>query len=132
MLPVTTISGLAVLPGAASIAPGESDNIVLLMSAADGLVAHAGGGQALATPITTCIARFATVATLNDSSLLPPAVAGLELTVINSGAASMNVFPSGTDTINGAAPSAAYALAAAKQAFFSCPANGKWFAISGS
>lgn len=97
-------------------------------SAADAKTALAGGAQA-GTAITTGIVRFTTVATVGDSAQLPTAEAGLEITVINSGAQNMNVFPKTGETINALAANAALAIVAGKTAVFVCPVAGKWFAV---
>lgn len=107
-------------------------------SLTDGLVAHAGGGQALGTPIATQLARFATVTTLNDSALLPATASifvaaaanviasSAAFTVVNAGAQSMNVFPRTGEQINALGVNAAFALAAGKTANFYCTAIGQW------
>jgi len=100
-----------------------------LFSAADGLTAHAGGGQGLATPITTQMARFTTVATLNDSSILPSAVPGMSYTVMNAGAQSMNVFPFASEIINGLGGGAAFAVAAGKTCEFVSAKVGQWHTL---
>ena len=64
------------------------------------LVAHAGGGQALATPLTNWVSEVATVATAADSVVLPAAQEGALFWVINMGAASMNIFPAVGDQIS--------------------------------
>jgi len=94
------------------------------LSAADNLTAHPGGGQALATPVTTSVARFRTVGSAGDSALLPASAPGLQITVINSGAKSLNVFPQGTDGINGAA---VFAVPSQSQQIFTCSNQGDWF-----
>lgn len=99
------------------------------VSFANGLTAHAGGGQGSATPITTCIARFTTVATLADSSVLPASSGGMQITVSNAGAQSMNVFPAGAEQINALGASTAFALAAGKTASFTCAVAGQWHAV---
>jgi hypothetical protein len=86
-----TDSGLTIVDG--SIIP----------SVTNAITAHAGGGQTLATALTTIVNRVTTVATAGDSIKLPASVAGLSITVINSGANPMQVFGAGTDTINGVA-----------------------------
>ena len=98
-------------------------------SYADGLTAHAGGGQGSALQIATMISRFTTVATTADSSILPVGVAGMTITVINAGANSMNVFPDSGSTINGGSANAAYALAAGKTAVFFTTLAGAWHAM---
>lgn len=95
----------------------------------NGLIALAGGGQTGATLISRTVSRFTTVATGGDSSLLPPANAGLRYTVLNAGAASMNVFPNVGDAINAGAANAAFAVANAKSATFFCAVNGTWNAL---
>jgi hypothetical protein len=99
----------------------------------DGLAAHAGGGQASAAPIAlpaSGTARFTTVATAGDSAILPSAPGGAyqpEVTVINAGAASMNVFPPVGSQINNAGANVAFAVAAGKTATF-YSISGVWHA----
>lgn len=99
------------------------------VSYANALTAHAGGGQGSATPITTCIARFTTVATAGDSAVLPVSAPGMQLTVNNAGANSMNLFPNGTEQINALGASAAFAIAAGKSAQLSCAVAGQWHSV---
>lgn len=73
-----------------------------------GITAHAGGTQAAAVPITAMNAQVSVCATAGDSVVLPPAKVGMEVTVVNNGAASCNVFAAsqaqggvtGGDTMN--------------------------------
>lgn len=97
-------------------------------SAADGITAFAGGGQAGATPITVEISRVTTVATSGDSVLLPPAVAGLSLGVTNHGAKPMQVYGSGTDTINDIAYGTGVSQMVGSEVIYFSPAQGKWYA----
>ena len=73
------------------------------------------------------VANFTTVATLNDSSILPVAVPGMEIAVANNGAASMNVFPASGGTINALGANTALAVAAASVTIFFCTKAGNWF-----
>jgi|SRR5215471_3020046 len=57
-----------------------------------GITAHAGGGQAQATQLNGWLNTITTCATAADSVQLPPGYAGMEVTVINHGAASCQVF----------------------------------------
>ncbi len=104
---------------------------LVINTVADNLTAKAGGGQSGATPITTSIARFTTVATANDSAVLPAAVAGMEAFVINSGAAALAVFaPSGQSmngTLNGSA-----SVPAGKSASFISASDGNWYSFIGN
>ena len=128
---------------------GGAIKLMLMLDAAgfqyeslkDGLVAHAGGGQANATPITTQLARFATVATLNDSALLPATASifsggpsnvipsSAAFTVVNAGAQSMNVFPQLGEQINALGANVAFAVPAGKTANFYCTSVGQWHSM---
>jgi hypothetical protein len=102
-------------------------------SAAAGITAHAGGGQASATALTKEVNSVDTVATAADSVALPLAVIGQKIYLTNNTATSMQVFGSGTDTINiGAgdvATATGVAQAANKSAIYFCTKTapaGKW------
>ncbi len=75
----------------------------LIGSTQNNITAQADGTKANATPITAVKAHVATSAGAADSVLLPPGYPGLEITIFNGGASSIQVFGSGSDTINGAA-----------------------------
>lgn len=99
-------------------------------SVANGLTAKAGGGQSGATPLTAQINRVTTVATAADSVVLPAAVPGLEITVINAAASnSMNLFPASGDAINALSANAAFAVAAGKTATLYCAVAGTWHSV---
>lgn len=100
------------------------------VSTTNGITATAGGGQATAVVLSTVINRITVVATAADSVRLPAAVAGLQITIYNAAAANAaNVFPSTTDAINAQAASAAFSLAAGKNATFGSAVTGQWHAI---
>src|SRR5207245_785414 len=101
------------------------------MSYQDALTALAGGGQTGATAILASVARFTTVATAGDSSLLPASLPGSAITVINSGVASMNVFPAVGDLINNLAANTAIPVAAGAIEEFYCTVTGKWQTFRG-
>jgi hypothetical protein len=65
-----------------------------------GITAFATGGQGSATALTEEFNNVTTCATAGDSVALPTAVVGLAITVKNSGAASLAVFPATGDSIN--------------------------------
>ena len=98
-------------------------------SYADGLTAHASGGQANGWLITTMMSRFTTVATGGDSATLPVGVAGMNLIIINATATSMNVFPDTGSTINALSANAAFALAGGKTATFVTTLPGAWHTV---
>jgi hypothetical protein len=94
--------------------------------AADGLTATAGGGAAAALALSNAVNRFTTVASAGDSAALPAASPGRICVVINSGAAALQIFGSGTDTINNAPVASGWTLASGRTAIFACGSSGKW------
>ena len=89
------------------------------MSTKNAITAHAGGTQAGAigdanAQLPAMINRVTIVATVGDSVVLPLAVAGLQITITNAAANSLNVFPFTGDQINGAGANALFALPAGK------------------
>ena len=94
----------------------------------DGITATASGTQATAYQLTAYLSRVTTVATGADAVALPPAVPGLEVSVINSGANSMQVFGNyaAGDTINGVATATGIAQAAGTTFTYTCSTQGKW------
>lgn len=99
-------------------------------STQDGVTALAGGGKAGATPLTATISRLLTVATAADSALLPPALVGKHVVVINDGAAAAQIFGQGTDTIDGVATGTGVALTNGKIALFFCTTLGAWHSMA--
>jgi predicted glycosyltransferase len=96
-------------------------------SAQDPIVAKAGGGQTGATQLTSEICRVTTVATAGDSVMLPPAVPGLDIMVINHGAKAMQVYGSGTDTINDIATATGVSQMVNSMVIYVCTIAGKWY-----
>lgn len=101
------------------------------------ITAHSGGGQTNAIPITQGMVNIGTVGAANDSALLPPAKAGLQIVVQNSAAVnSANIFPCsaaqggavGGDQINALGQNNAFALGAGgtTPTVFYCFVNGTW------
>lgn len=84
------------------------------------IVAQADGTKANATAITACKARIATSAGALDSVLLPPGYPGLEVTIFNGGASSIQVFGAGLDTINEIATGVGVTQNAALSAIYTC------------
>lgn len=104
---------------------------------AAGLVAHAGGTRAAGLVVTAAVNQFATVATLNDSIVLPPAIPGVwpnGVTIINDGAAAATIYAAiGTsDTIDGVAAATGVQLTNATRAVFYCATAGQWFSLKGT
>ena len=96
----------------------------------NGLTALAGGGQTGATKLSATFNRITTVASANDSAVLPAAAPGLTITVKNAAASnSMNVYPGVGDAINALSVNTAFAVAAGKCAQFNCMVAGTWDSI---
>lgn len=95
------------------------------------ITAHAGGGQAAATPITAAITLIAVCATAGDSVVLPPAMGGQMLWITNAGAASAQIFTAAGlgGTINGVAGTTGIALAAGKSMTLMSPIAQAWFGV---
>lgn len=96
-------------------------------SAQDNITAHAGGGKASATQITAQTCRVSTVATAGDSVLLPASAAGLELVLINSAANPMQVYGSGSDTIDSVATGTGVSQMPGSMCIYSCISAGSWY-----
>jgi hypothetical protein len=112
-------------PAAATEVANQLNN--LTETTTDALTALAGGAKAGATPLPSLINRVVTVATAADSCLLPSAVPGLNLTVINANVTNaIAVYGAGTDIINALATTVAFPVAATQVAYFACAVAGKW------
>lgn len=94
--------------------------------AQDSITAFAGGGQTGATQLICQTNRITTVATAADSVRLPVSAKGREVTVINKGANSMQVFGAGTDTIDGVATATGVAQMQSSAVLYFCVALGVW------
>lgn len=92
----------------------------LIGSTQNNITAQADTTKANATPINAVKARVTTVAGAGDSVKLPPGYPGLEVTLFNDGANSMQVFGSGNDTINGAATGTGVAQGNGLSAVYTC------------
>jgi hypothetical protein len=99
----------------------------LQQSAANALTAHVGGGQGSALALARQINRVTTVASAGDSVLLPAAIAGRVVTVINAAAANaMDCFPASGEIINALSANTALSIVANKTVTFYCAVAGTW------
>lgn len=110
----------------------NSGAIIVPGSVKTGITAFAGGGQTNAVTLTAQSNSVDTVATAADSVKLPaPSYVGQVVHVLNNAASnSMQVYGSGTDTINGVATATGVAQAAGKHAIYQAYTIGtaaKWF-----
>jgi len=109
--------------------PGE----FFVESAADNIVACAGGGQTNATKLVNEMSRVTTVATAGDSVALPLSAPGMSMLVMNAGANAMQVFGDlvGRGTINGAPSNVGVSQSAGSIVIYACFSKGAWF-VAGS
>jgi len=91
-----------------------------------GVTAFAGGGRTNAYKITTALTNVTTVATTADSVVLPATASNVGKTfqIANNGANSMQVFATGSDTINGTAGATGVAQAAGAVVSYTYLASG--------
>lgn len=90
-----------------------------------GITAFSAGGQASATPLAYMMNTVTTAGAIGASVLLPSSNPGTQITVINNGANSINVFcPSGA-TMNGTSNGSS-ALAASTVGLYFCIAANTW------
>lgn len=92
----------------------------LIGSTQNNITAQADGTKANATQITGVKARVETSAGALDSVKLPPGYPGLEITIHNAAANSIQVFGSGSDTINEIATGVGVTQNAALSAIYTC------------
>lgn len=90
------------------------------LSVEDAITATAGGNQATARALLATINRLSVVATNNDSVKLPPGQVGMSVLIINDGAATAQVFGSGSDTIDAVATATGVVLTNAKRCWYYC------------
>ena len=93
--------------------------------------AFAGGGQAGATVMSPDVNRIAVVASIGDSVRLPIATSPISVVVINSTANSMQVYGTGSDTINGVASGTGIPQLGNSIDFYVAGTPGQWFVESG-
>lgn len=95
------------------------------------IAANATNTQAAGTPVTTMLTNVTAGATA--SVTLPASAPGLELTVHNISAQTVNVFPNaggtGTEKINALANNALYAMATNTSTVFTCTVAGQWYTV---
>lgn len=97
--------------------------------AADGLTATAGGGQALALQLSATFNTVTTVASSGDSVKTPIAMPGAFVVVRNDGANALQLFATGTDTIDGSAGAVGVSQGASTSVQYFCSVAGKWHSL---
>ena len=97
-------------------------------SSLSGYTALASGGQAGATLMQMMVNNITTVANVGDSVRLPPAVPGLQICLVNAAVKSMQVYGTGSDTINGVASGTGVSQQGSSAVFYVCTVAGTWIA----
>ncbi len=104
----------------------------------DTITATPGGTKAAAKALNYGVNRISVCATATNSVLMPFAVPGAWVYLINDGAASATVFGAGTDTIDAVASATGNPMAAAKRALFYAVTGdglgtaGTWYSSAGA
>ena len=119
---MTLPANLPSYPRGKAMADGDvlADLCEELFSTEGSITAAAGGTQAAARLLNNAVNVVTTVASAADSVKLPTAKKGRRIYIDNSGANSMQVFGSGTDTINAVATATGVAQAAGVCAMYVC------------
>jgi hypothetical protein len=97
-------------------------------SSANGLTASTTHTVAGATKLTAMFNTFSTVANVGDAALLPASFPGMSIAVVNNGANAVQVYGTGSDTINGIAGSTGVAQMDHSTVFYQCTKAGFWTA----
>jgi hypothetical protein len=95
------------------------------------IAANATNTQAAGTPVTTMLVNVTAGAT--SSVTLPASAPGLEITLHNISASTVNVFPNaggtGTEKINSLGSNASLALPTGTSTVFTCVIAGQWWTV---
>ncbi len=121
-----TLSGNNTYSGTAAMTNTVTFSKPNVYSVTTGITAHAGGGQASATALTTEKNFVSTVASANDSVKLPATVAGLEIQVFNLGANACDVYPPSSSAIDALGTNNPYSLAAGSSKRFGAQTSTQW------
>jgi len=94
-----------------------------------GITALASGGRTGAPLLVLGSNEVTTVASGADSVVLPVAVPGSVVFVVNAGANALQLFANGSDTINGTAGATGISVANAKRIMCVAADVGQWYTI---
>ena len=108
--------------------PGDWANAVTdALVSSQAVVATPSGTQATSILLNAAQVNITAVATAADGVKLPPAIAGMEISIVNSDAAdAAQIFASGSDTINATAGATGVSLAAGAAIILRCIKTGNW------
>jgi hypothetical protein len=113
------------------LATGFQRGTSLQTFSASTIAANATNTQASGTPVASMLVNVTAAA--NGSVTLPVSAPGLEITVHNISANTVNVFPNaggtGTEKINALSANAALAMATNTSTVFTCVTAGQWYTV---
>lgn len=92
-------------------------------------ISSAGGSQGTATALTKNVNVVSTVSA-GTGVLLPTTTGGLKITVINTGANSLNVYPNSGAQINSGGPNSPYVLATGGKLEFMSTSATQWYTLN--
>jgi hypothetical protein len=126
----TSVTGATLVANTSATAPSFISSALNIYSNANALTAHSGGGQGSALALTKAVNRITTAAAGGDSVVLPAALAGRTVVVINSAASNaIDCFPASGEIINALSANTALSIVANKTVMFVCAVNGTWNSI---
>lgn len=91
-----------------------------------GIVAFAGGGQGSATPLTGNVNYVDTVASNGDSVIMPTALVGPTIEILNSTGNDVDIFPQVGENFYGQSVNDPFILAGGNSVKFVSPSSGLW------
>jgi hypothetical protein len=109
-----TAAGAYMVDGSAALTDDfdMGNNTLFLMSTNAGLTASTTQTQADGLALTATVNEVSTVATTNDTVVLPAAAAGRIIYIFNNGANTLQIFPAASDAIDQGTADVAVTLAA--------------------
>ena len=127
----TTTAAIAALAGTGTSPTFTNVTLTGLLyeSAAGALTANATGTQAAGLALTKEVNRITTAANTSapySAVVLPAATAGLTIAVINKAANPIQVFPAGSDAIDGLTAAASVTQMQSSMVLFTCATAGAW------
>jgi hypothetical protein len=93
-------------------------------------VAAAGSTQGTATLVTRPISVVSTVSSGANGVIFPTSYAGLRVTIINTSANALNVYPATAAQINSGGANVAYSLAAGARLDFVATSTTQWYTLN--
>jgi hypothetical protein len=127
---ITSVGTLTSLNSSGNItAPNLIANTGMFISSVNAAVSAAGTAQGNATALTTQINVVSTVAS-GAGVRLPTAVAGMRVTIMNTSANALAVYPASTAAINSAAANVAFSQAAGARLDFVATSTTQWYTLN--